>query len=189
MYLSLRLAVKHDCKQEPRGLRLPFAVRKKFPLRLILLLLDSVSVFNDALKIRSICSQLPLSPSLDPFHHLGFLAGGCGNSFDYANFLTALPCVHVIAVTLQACGFSLTFSSYHLSHVANWHVGERFSIGRILECQVLFDVPHFLNKCACNCPRGTETRRLGTGREISSGVARLPTAPFVPCSYSSALLP
>lgn len=60
MFLSLRLAVKHGCKQELRGLRLPFVVIKKFPPRLILLLLDSVCVFNDALKIGSICSQLPL---------------------------------------------------------------------------------------------------------------------------------
>lgn len=158
MYLSLRLAGKHGCTQEPRGLRLPFVVIKKSPLRLILLLLDSVCVFNDALKIGSICSQLPLSPSLDPFHHLGFLAGGCGNSFDYANSLAVLPCVRVRAAALQACGFSLTSSSYHLSHVANWHVGERFSIGRLLQCQMLFDVPRFPNKGACNCPRGTETR-------------------------------
>lgn len=127
MQLSLRLAIKHGCKQEARGLRPPFVVIKKIPPRLIFLLLDSVCVFNDALKIGSICSQLPLSLSLDPFHHLRFLAGGCGNSFDYANFLTVLPCVRVRAAALQAYGFSLTFSIYHLSHVANWHVGERFS--------------------------------------------------------------
>jgi len=154
MYLSLRLAIKHGCKQEPRGLRLPFVVTKKFPRRLILLLLDSVCIFNDALKIGRVCSQLPLSPSLNPFHHLGFLAGGCGNSFDYVKFLAALPCVRVRAAALRACGFSLTFSSYHLSHVANWQVGERPSIGRILHCQVLFNVSRFPDRIVCNCPQG-----------------------------------
>lgn len=81
---------------------------------MILLLLDSVGVFNDALKIGSICSQLPLSLSLDPFQHLGFLAGGFGNSFDYASSLSVLPCVrvreglwllsHLFQISLEPCG-------------------------------------------------------------------------------------
>ncbi|EOB04183.1 hypothetical protein Anapl_00209 [Anas platyrhynchos] len=56
-------------------------------------------------------------PVLDHFHHLQLLAGGCGNSFDCASLLAALPCGCIRA----AGGCSLTFSSYHLSHhAANW---------------------------------------------------------------------
>lgn len=124
------------------------------PLRLTLLLLDSV--FHGALKIGSICSLLPLSLSLDHFHHLGSLAEGCSNSFDHAKFLTVLH-ASVFEQPLCRTGFSLTLSSYHLSHVARWHIGEGLSFERTIQRQVLSDVPHFPTKSACNCPPGTET--------------------------------
>lgn len=68
-------------------------------------------------------------------------------------------------------GFSLTLSSYHLSHVARWHIGEGLSFERTIQRQVLSDAPHFPTKSACNCPLGTETLWLGTGNFKRGGKA------------------
>lgn len=143
--------------------------------------MDSFCVFNDTLTIGSFCSQLPLSLNLDLFHHLRYLAGGCGNSFDHANFLAVLPCVHARAATLQAWGFSLSFPSYHLSHVANWQKGRR--LGESLSARCSLASITFLTK-VCAAALGELKGSLETGREISRRMARLPTAPFVPCYYS-----